>query len=378
MHITSRFKQFAEHESFSGILLIILTVLTLVCTNIFWGESYSQFWNFEIGKPLIFWVNDVLMTLFFLYVGFEIEREFYVGELSNFKQALLPVVAAIGGMLVPAIIYVTINMSHGTLSGFGIPMATDIAFSITMLTLVSNRIPPSLKVFLTALAIIDDLGAIIVIALFYTHQFSILFFIISLFLILLLYMFNQIGYQYLNLYLLFGIFLWFCLYKTGIHPTITGVILAFVIPFNKNPQRSLSHKLQNKLHAPVTYVILPLFVLANTGIIISQNSYGQIFTVNSIGIILGLVVGKPLGITLFSFLAIKFKICQMFSNLTFKHIFGAGLLAGIGFTMAIFLSNLAFSENNIVSTSIIAIIIASILSSLLGLSFFIISFKKRF
>ncbi len=317
------------------------------------------------------------MTFFFLLVGFEIEREIYVDELSNFKQALLPIVAALGGMLVPAAIYIFINFNSGSLSGFGIPMGTDIAFSLTILTIVASRIPSSLKVFLTALAIIDDLGAIIVIAIFYTKNFSLLYFSIAVLIAALLFILNRKGVRNLYFYFLPAIGLWICVYLSGIHPTITGVLLAFLIPFGNGDENSLSYKVQLKLHTPVAYLILPLFAIANTGILIGSGDFIHLLSLNSLGIILGLVVGKPLGITLFSWFAVKMKICTLFENLNMKHIFGAGLVAGIGFTMSIFITVLSFDNEEIIKISKLAIIVASLLSALLGILFITLGSKKN-
>lgn len=382
MRITRGFRDFFQSESSSGILLIVLTIITLLTTNFVLHEQYAEFWesNF-LGKSLEFWINDVLMTFFFLTVGLEIEREIYVGELSNLKQALLPIFAAIGGMIVPALIYISINAHSGSISGFGIPMATDIAFSLTILTIVASKIPSTLKVFLTALAIIDDIGAIIVIAVFYTKDFSMLFLVLAFLIILLLFLFNRFRFKNIFLYLIPGIFIWICLYKSGIHPTITGVILAFLIPFGKGDKKSPSYIVEEVLNKPVAYIILPLFVIANTGILMTSNDFSQLLTVNSLGIILGLVIGKPLGITLFSWVAVKYKICSLFEHLTMQHIFGAGIIAGIGFTMSIFIALLAFENPDTIKISKLSIIVASFISAILGIIYISVTYflneKKR-
>jgi len=378
MILTRHFKDFFKSESSSGIILILITLFTIVTVNFFLHEQYLGFWktNF-IGKPLDFWINDVLMTIFFLLVGFEIEREVYIGELANIKQALLPIIAAIGGMIAPALIYIFINLESGSISGFGIPTATDIAFSLTVLTIVVSRIPSTLKIFLTALAIIDDIGAIVIIAIFYTKDFSIIYLSIAFAIFGLLSLFNRKGINNLLFYFIPGILMWICMYKSGIHPTITGVLLAFVIPFGNGDEKSPSFKVQLKLHKPVAYFVLPLFAIANTGILISSNDFVHLLSVNSIGIILGLVIGKPLGITLFCWAAIKLKICNLFENLKMKHIFGAGLVAGIGFTMSIFITLLAFSDPEIIKISKLSIIIASLISAILGLLFLTFSNKRK-
>ncbi len=315
------------------------------------------------------------MTFFFLLIGFEIEREVYIGELSHFRQALLPILAALGGMLMPAAIYIFINFHSGNFDGFGIPMATDIAFSLTILAIVASRIPPSLKVFLTALAIIDDLGAIIIIAIFYTKNFSLLFLSFAMIIFIILFLFNRKKINNLFFYFIPGIIMWICIYKSGIHPTITGVLLAFVIPFGNGDEKSLSYKLQLKLHSPVSYFVLPLFAVVNTGILINANNFDSLLTANSIGIILGLVVGKPLRITLFSWVGIKLKICTLLEGLKIKHILGAGLVAGIGFTMSIFITLLAFEETEIIKISKLSIIVASLFAALLGILYFRFLFK---
>jgi NhaA family Na+:H+ antiporter len=375
--LTRHFKDFFKSESSSGIILILITFFTIVTVNFFLHEHYLGFWKtIFIGKPLEFWINDVLMSVFFLLVGFEIEREVYIGELANIKQALLPIIAALGGMIAPAMIYILININSGSISGFGIPTATDIAFSLTVLTIVASRIPSTLKIFLTALAIIDDIGAIVIIAIFYTKDFSILYLSIAIAIFGMLFLFNRKGIHNLWFYFIPGIFMWICMYKSGIHPTITGVLLAFVIPFGNGDEKSPSYRIQLKLHKPVAYFILPLFAIANTGILISSNDFVNLLSANSFGIILGLVIGKPLGITLFCWTAIKLKICNLFENLKMKHIFGAGLVAGIGFTMSIFITLLAFEETEIIKISKISIILASLLSAIFGLVFITLSNKS--
>jgi Na+:H+ antiporter, NhaA family len=370
MKYTALFKDFFKSESSGGIILILITLLTMVTVNLFFQAQYMEFWEtIFLGKSLNFWINDVLMTIFFLLVGLEIEREVYIGELANIKQALLPIIAAIGGLFAPALIYILINISSGSISGFGIPIATDIAFSLTILTIVASRIPSTLKIFLTALAIIDDIGAIIIIAIFYTKDFSIMYLSLAFAIFSILYLFNRKGLQNLLFYLIPGTFMWICMYKSGIHPTITGVLLAFVIPFGNGDEKSPSFKIQLKLHKPVAYFILPLFAIANTGIVISSNDFVHLLSVNSIGIMLGLVIGKPLGITVFCWAAIKLKICNLFEDLKMKHILGAGLVAGIGFTMSIFITLLAFDDAQMIKISKLSIIIASMLAAFLGILF---------
>jgi len=378
LKLTKLYKDFFKSESSSGILLIIITISTLVIVNLILKEQYLGFWdNIFLGKSLLFWVNDVLMTLFFLLIGFEIEREIYVGELSSIKKALLPIFAALGGMIVPALIYISFNYNTGSISGFGIPMATDIAFSLTILTIIASRIPSSLKIFLTAVAIIDDIGAIIIIAVFYTKGFSFLYLTIALAIFLLLIVFNRKKIKNLLFYFIPAIFMWICIYKSGIHPTVTGILLAFVIPFGKGDEKSISYRLQHKLHKPVAYVILPIFAIANTGILINSNDFANLLTLNSIGILLGLVIGKPLGITFFSWMAVKLKFCSLFENLKMKHILGAGMVAGIGFTMSIFITLLAFDNGELVKISKLSIILASLLAATFSIIFFVATNKKK-
>ncbi len=376
MKLTKHFISFLQSESAGGITLIFATILTVLSVNFIFYEQFTLFWHFNfLGKSLDFWVNDVLMSIFFLMVGLEIEREIYIGELSKIKQALLPIMAAIGGMLVPALIYILINIKTGNIDGFGIPMATDIAFSLTVLTLLGKRIPVSLKVFLTALAIIDDLGAIVVIAIFYTSNFSILYLSIALALFGIMFIFNRKGIKNLWFFFIPGIVMWIFVYLSGIHPTIAAVILAFVIPFGNGDEHSPSYKLQLKLHNPVAFTVLPIFAIANTGIILHPESFSAMFSPNGMGILLGLIIGKPLGILLFSYAAVKLNISSMFENMNYTHIFGAGMIAGIGFTMSIFISILAFDSVEIINISKLSVFVASILSA--GIGYFYLLLNSR-
>jgi Na+:H+ antiporter, NhaA family len=378
MIFTKHFKSFFKHESASGVILIIITIFTMITVNFILQDRYLGFWKTDfLGKPLDFWVNDVLMTFFFLLVGFEIEREVYVGELANLKQALLPIIAAIGGMIVPALIYISFNYTSGSISGFGIPMATDIAFSLTILAILTSRIPSSLKVFLTALAIIDDLGAIIIIAIFYTKSFSFLYLVFAILLFLLMVLFNRKKLFNLLFYFIPGIAMWICIYKSGIHPTIAGVLLALVIPFGKGDEKSPSYKLQLKLHTPVAYFILPVFAIVNTGILLTASDFKFLLSTGSLGIVFGLIIGKPLGIFLFSWLGVKTKICYLFENLKWKHIIGAGIIAGIGFTMSMFIGLLAFNNPLDIKISKLSILIASFIAAVLGFLFIRFSNKLK-
>lgn len=385
MKLTTLFRDFFQSEKVGGFLLVICTILSLAITNSSFGEAYNSFWhkyidlsfssiklNYTIGH----WINDGLMTIFFLLVGLEIERELYKGELRTFQKSILPIGAAVGGMLVPALIYIVINAPSGNINGFGIPMATDIAFALGMLALAGNRVPVALKVFLAALAIIDDLGAILVIALFYNTGIAWIYLVAALFIFTLLMVFNKAGLKNLLFFLLPGVVMWYCMLQSGVHPTITGVLLAIALPFSKNEATNPSYILQHALHKPVAYFILPVFALANTGIALFEGWQNQIISNNSLGIIAGLVVGKPIGILLFCWLLVKLKIAKLPTGVNWHHLAGAGVLAGIGFTMSIFISNLAFTEEASIEISKIAVLLASLVASIIGLSIFFTMKKK--
>lgn len=368
--LSNTFNHFFESEKSSGIVLIACTILSLAIANSSFGPVYLDFWHIQLaGLSLEHWTNDALMAVFFLFVGLELERELYVGELSNFRKALLPIVAAIGGIVVPAGIHFALNADTPTQAGAGIPMATDIAFALGVLALLGSRVPASLKVFLTALAVMDDLGAIIVIAIFYTTQFSPAYLCGALAVYGLLIALNRLRVMSLLPYLLGGALIWFLMLKSGVHATIAGVLLAFAIPFTgrAEDESSPSHRLEHSLHKPVAFLILPIFALANTGIIITAGWQQEMLANNSIGILGGLVVGKPLGIVLVSLLAVAVGFCRLPGDLNWRHIFGAGLLGGIGFTMSIFITNLAFAGNsNLVNASKMAIFLASLAAGVLG------------
>jgi NhaA family Na+:H+ antiporter len=327
--LSKTFKAFFDSEKSSGILLIICTVISLLITNSIIGINYLSLWQTYIGGlSLEHWVNDALMAIFFLLIGLELERELYVGELSDFRNALLPIVAAIGGLCLPALIHFMFNWGTPTQAGLGIPMATDIAFALGVLALLGNRVPASLKVFLTALAVMDDLGAIIIIAVFYTAKLSIAYLIGALLVFGLLIALNRLGVVKLTPYLLGGAVMWFLMLKSGVHATIAGVLLAFAIPFTgkENYEASPSYKLEHILHKPVAFVILPIFALANTGIVIGADALQSLTTTNSVGIISGLLIGKPVGITLLCFIAVTIGICRLPLDLNWKHVLGRGFL----------------------------------------------------
>jgi NhaA family Na+:H+ antiporter len=369
-NLSKSFNGFFQSEKAGGILLIFCTLISLSITNSIWGANYLRFWQTDVGNLTAeHWINDGLMAIFFLLIGLELERELYVGELSDLKNALLPIFAAVGGICFPALIHFAFNNGTPTQAGIGIPMATDIAFALGVLALLGNRVPASLKVFLAALAVIDDLGAIIVIALFYTAKLHLAYLIGALSVFGLLIALNRFRVMNMIPYLLGGIVMWLLMLKSGVHATIAGVLLAFAIPFTgkEDDEASPSHKLEHFLQKPVAFVILPMFALANTGISIASNWYQDLSTSNSLGIMLGLLIGKPLGITLICFIVVSLKICRLPLDLNWKHLFGAGLLGGIGFTMSIFITNLAFQgEVSVINASKMAILLASFTAGIIG------------
>lgn len=375
MKATKLFSEFFNNEKSSGAVLIISTIISLLLANFFIGDNYLHFWNQEVGfsigtislhLSIEHWINDGLMTIFFLMVGLEIEREIYAGELSTIKNASLPVIAAIGGMAIPALLHFAFNAGTATQSGFGIPMATDIAFAIGILSLAGKKVPLALKVFLTALAIIDDLGAIIIIAIFYTSELQTSYLLVALGIFAVLLVLNRLKVQQLVWYILGGILMWYCMLHSGVHATITGVLLAFAIPFGNGSEKSISHRLQHWLHKPVAFIIVPLFAFANTGIIFNSSLVEVLSTRNSLGIAVGLIIGKPLGILLLSLTAIKLKIARLPEGVNWLQLSGAGVLAGIGFTMSIFITLLAFEDATVIQHAKIAILVSSLTAGVIG------------
>jgi len=369
--LSKSFNEFTASGKAAGTLLILCTVVSLAIANSAVGTSYVQFWHAHVaGLSLEHWINDGLMAVFFLLIGLELKRELYNGELSDFKNALLPILAAAGGIAVPAGLHFALNGGGPTQAGMGIPMATDIAFALGVLALLGRGVPASLKVFLTALAVMDDLGAIIVIALFYTKQLSLAYLGGALAVFAALLALNRIArVMALTPYLLGGALMWFLMLQSGVHATIAGVLLAFAIPYSArcDDEASPSHRLEHFLHKPVTFLILPVFALANTGIVVAAGWTGQLLSANSMGIMLGLTVGKPLGIAALSVIAVALGVCRLPADLAWRHVIGAGLLGGIGFTMSIFITNLAFSgQAAAVDASKIAILLASLASGVLG------------
>jgi NhaA family Na+:H+ antiporter len=378
MALSKLFNDFFNSEKSGGLILIVCTVFSLFVTNSSWQHNYLEIWHTQIaGESFEHWINEGLMVIFFLLIGLELEREIYVGELSNFKNALLPVIAAIGGMLVPAMIFLIFNFGTVTQGGAGIPMATDIAFALGILALLGRKVPVSLKIFLTALAVIDDLGAIIIIAIFYTGtlQFTNLFIALAIFAVLLI--LNRLKVHNLIPYIIGGIAMWYFMLHSGVHATIAGVLLAFAVPFGDGGQRSPSYLLQHILHKPVAFIILPLFALANTCIILANEWHKSFTDTNSIGIFTGLVLGKPLGILLFCFGAVFTGICAFPSDIKWKHIAGAGLLAGIGFTMSIFVTHLAYEDASLINDSKFVVLIASLVAGILGFTWLKIALQKQ-
>lgn len=367
MKLSLPYKDFFNSEKTGGLILIVSTLVSLLLANSAFQQSYTGFWNLEAaGHSITHWINDGLMAIFFLLIGLELEREIYIGELSDLKSASLPIMGAVGGMLLPAAFFMLFNYGTQTQGGAGIPMATDIAFAIGVMSLLGNRVPSSLKIFLTALAVIDDLGAIIVIAIFYTKTLLIGNLLISIGIFIVLIGLNRLKVNRLLPYLIGGILMWYFMLHSGIHATISGVLLAFAIPFAKGGERSPSFILQHAIHKPVAFLILPLFALANTAIIIEPGWYTNLATSASIGIFAGLLLGKPLGVFIITFLAVKLKISILPEGLGWKHIFGAGLLAGIGFTMSIFITLLAFEDLALINQSKIAIMLSSLMAGIVG------------
>ncbi len=367
MRATRLFKELLENERTAGLLLVLCTVVSLALANSAWQQGYLAIWHWPVaGGTFEYWINDGLMAVFFLMVGLELKRELIKGELSKREQAMLPALAALGGMLVPAGIHMLFNHGTPTHAGAGIPMATDIAFAIGVLSLLGNRVPLPLKVFLTALAVIDDLGAIVVIALFYSTALHWAFLAGALAIFLLLLALNRAGVKHNAPFLVLGAVMWFLMLHSGVHATIAGVLLAVAIPFGDGGPRSSSGKLLHVLHRPVSFGILPLFALANTGIVLEQDWFHNLFTPNGWGIFLGLVAGKPLGIGLFCVASIALGVAAMPKGVKWRQLIGVGVLGGIGFTMSIFVTLLAFSDPLLVAESKATILISSTVAALIG------------
>lgn len=418
--LTNPFRQFIELEESSGIILLLCSVLALVLANSPWQESFVHFWEehfslafgtFRLEKSLEHWINDGLMAIFFLLVGLEIKQEVMEGELSNLKKALLPIMAAVGGMIVPALIFAFFNRGSVTASGWAIPMATDIAFSLAILSLLGNRVPTALKVFLAALAIVDDLGAVLVIAFFYTEEIHLWYLLGAGSIFAFLMLLNLLKFRQLGVYIILGVLMWFCMLESGVHATIAGVLLAFTIPFRTRPasrpellltlderlerirkeikhneelrprdiseeleeislrMRSPAQQLERNLHSYVAFLIMPVFALANAGVVMDAHILNHVWQPVSAGVVLGLLLGKPVGIALFSWLSVRLKLASLPQGVIWRHIIGVGFLGGIGFTMSIFITLLAFTDASLHSLSKLSIVVASLTSGTIGYFF---------
>ncbi|WP_294822814.1 Na+/H+ antiporter NhaA [uncultured Flavobacterium sp.] len=369
------FAHFFKSSSAGGILLLLCVALSLTIANTGWAEGFSNFLNMEAGfqnetihlrYPILLWINDGLMAIFFLLVGLEIKREIVEGELSSIRQASLPVLAAIGGVAAPALLFALFNNGTPTSNGWGIPMATDIAFALGILSLLGNRVPAGLKIFLAALAIVDDLMAILVIAIFYSSElhFAYLGYAGAAFALQIL--FNRMGVKNLFAYIILGVIMWYFIHHSGIHATIAGVLTALTLPTNEEDYDSPLEKLEHALARPVNFLIMPIFAIANTNISFTETMLEGLTTNLGLGILIGLFIGKPLGIFLMSFISVKMGISSLPAGTTWKHVAGLGFLGGIGFTMSIFIALLSFPEVTLQTTAKIAVLIASILAGVAG------------
>ena len=388
-YISSPFKWFFKLEAASGILLLISAIAALIVSNselsVYYFETLNKYLfiginNFGLKLSVLHWINDALMAIFFFFVTLEIKREFLQGELSSIKQAMLPIIGAVGGMLIPALIYIYINIGNpNTLNGWAIPSATDIAFSIGILSLLGSRVPISLKVFLTALAIIDDLGAIVIIAFFYTGDLNIQYLLLMLVTFILLLGLNKFSIKKFTPYLILGLFLWFFTHESGVHATIAGVLLASVIPHRKKDHDfSLLIKIEHAISPYVAYMIMPLFAFANAGVSLEGLSLSSLMLPVPLGILLGLFVGKQLGVFVFSYASIKFGLATLPSNSNWVSFYAVGVLTGIGFTMSLFVGNLAFVNNMEYMDGVkIGVLSGSLLSTVVGFVLLYLSSKKK-
>lgn len=381
------FSHFFRSSSAGGIILLICVMISLFVANSGWSEGFKEILNLELGfntaslhlkYPILLWINDGLMAIFFLLVGLEIKREIIEGELSSFSQASLPVLAAIGGVAVPALIYFFFNNGDlHTSKGWGIPMATDIAFALGILSLLGNKVPSGLKIFLAALAIVDDLIAILVIALFYSSELNFVYLGYAGALFVLLIIFNRLGIKNLLFYLVPGVVIWYFIHHSGIHATIAGVLVAITLPTNEEDTDSPLEKLEHALTRPVNFIIMPVFALVNTNITFESTMIEGLFSNLGLGIILGLFLGKPIGIFAMSWLSVKFKIAQLPQSTTWTHVLGLGLLGGIGFTMSIFIALLSFGDLLHQNEAKFAILIASTIAGISGFCILSLYNKKQ-
>lgn len=377
MKLTKVFKEFFASEKATGIMLIGCTLVSLLFANSFLGPYYTDIWHAPmVGQSIEYWINDGLMAIFFLLIGLELVREIQQGELSEIKNAALPIFAAVGGLVLPAAIYIAFNYGTPEQSGSGIPMATDIAFALGILSLLGKSVPNALKVFLAALAIIDDLGAIIIIAVFYTQTllWSNLMYALGIFVLLLI--LKRLNVRSLIPYLIAGVFMWYFMLLSGVHATVAGVLLAFTIPFGDGDKKSPAYILEHFLHKPVSFVILPLFALANTAIIFSGDIAEVLSEHYSLGIALGLVVGKPVGIFIASLIVVKLGLAKLPARVNWRLIIGVGLLGGIGFTMSIFITLLAFEDATIINNAKLVILLSSLVAGILGFTLLKLTLNK--
>ena len=377
-NITQAIKNFFSREEKSGILLLLFATLALITVNsplqsLYYDVKYTDIpinlGDYNFTKSVSHWVNDGLMAIFFFVIGLELKREILEGELSSFDRMVLPAIAAIGGMAAPALVYILININNPeNMSGWAIPTATDIAFSLAVLLIIGKSVPLSLKVFLLSLAIIDDLGAVLIIAFFYTAEISSVYLLYSLIVFGLLVVVNLSGNQKMYIYMVLGIFLWYFVLKSGVHATIAGVLLATTIPNNveNNVDHSMLKHLEHKLHNFVGILVLPVFAFFNSDINFSDVTMSSVYSPLSMGVILGLLLGKPIGITLFTYVGMKTKLFSLPENVTLKDVFGLSLLCGIGFTMSLFINGLAFTETYLIDSSKLGIFIGSIVSAVEG------------
>ena len=359
----------------AGILTLACVVASLIIANTTLGPSFEAVLNRQLGiegsnihlrYSLQSWINDGLMAIFFLMVGLEIKREILEGDLSTRPKAMLPVLCAFGGAIVPALIYFTINKGLPTQGGWGIPMATDIAFAVAIIALLSKRLPPSLKIFLTALAIADDLLAILVIALFYAGHIHAIYLLFAALVAVLLFLFNRLGLTGLVWYLVPGLLMWYFIHHSGIHATIAGVITALFVPIQSKSGLRPLEKLEHALASPVNFIIIPLFALANTNIRFEEGMTAGLISPTGLGIMIGLIVGKPIGILLTALLGTSTGLCHLPEAAGWRHIIGAGILAGIGFTMSIFITLLSFSDHLLIGQAKFAVLAASLTSAIAG------------
>ena len=371
--IKNTFLKWSSYFRSTGVLLLVVTIISLFLSNSFYSENYISFWTLERFSfsghkaDFLFLINDFLMAIFFLNVGLEIKRELIIGELSSFKKSITPIIAALGGMLVPALIYYTLNFNTDLEKGWGIPMATDIAFAVAVLGLAGKHIPAGLKLFLMSLAIIDDLGAVIVIAVFYSQKLFINYLLYAVVVFCLMFTMNLLKIKQTVFYLLLGVIAWYFILCSGVHATIAGVVTAFFIPLNDiNGTGSPLERLQNALNIPVDYLILPLFAMANTAMVIEINGFSEWFNLATIGVCLGLMLGKPIGIYYATKFVVKTQIGKLPEGCDFKQIAGAGVLGGIGFTMSIFILMLAFPNHEIQTTVKCAVLFSSLVMGIVG------------